>query len=103
MEVRFSNNDDVFDDSERLVDHREPVFVTGNSVRTRNWLWRQTEAGRAATADTKNLLFLIDGFLNDKEDIIKARDELAAFLKTDFGADVLTGFVSSENPSYEIK
>jgi len=102
MEVRFSNDDDVFDEGAHLTGQSEPVYVTGNSVRTRNWLWRQTEAGRSTTSDSKSLLFLIDGFLSDRESIIKARDELELFLKNLFSAETKAGFVCAETPSFEI-
>ena len=99
MEVRFSGDNDIFDESKNP---REPVYVTGNSVRTRNWLWRQTEAGRMTTAGAENILFLIDGFEENAEDIISARNELSLLLTTHFGCEVRVGFVSSKNPSFKI-
>lgn len=102
MEVRFSCDDDIFDDTNHQIGQREPVYITGCSVRTRNWLWRQTEEGRTTTIDVDNILFLVDGFENGKENIIKARDELALLLRTHFGSDVRVGFVSAKNTSYKI-
>jgi len=99
MEVRFSDDNDLFDGSKN---QKEPVYVTGNSVRTRNWLWRQTEAGRTTTHNAENLLFLIDGFEERADDIIRARNELSLLLTTRFGCDVRVGFVSSKNPSFKI-
>ena len=102
MEVRFSNDDDVFDEPGRQPGQSEPVYVTGNSVRTRNWLWRQTEAGRASTADSDNLLFLFDSFEEYEDDVIKARDELAFMLRTHFGCEVRVGYITSKHMSFKI-
>ncbi|GHT80286.1 hypothetical protein FACS1894130_11300 [Spirochaetia bacterium] len=101
LEVRYSNNEDLFDDSMHQTES-EPVYVTGHSVRTRNWLWRQTEAGRNTSIDAENLLFLVDGFEDNKSTIIKARDELAFMLKAHFGCDVRVGFISAKNSAYKI-
>ena len=101
MEVRYSVADDSFDGEHQEV-KSEPVYVTGNSVRTRNWLWRQTNAGRTTTANANNLLFLIDGFEDSIDEVIKARDELAFLLRSSFDCDVRVGLVTSKNESFKI-
>jgi len=102
MEVRFSNDDDVFDNAQHNPGHSEPVYVTGNSVRTRNWMWRQTEAGRVTTPGAGNMLFLFDSFEDKTDEIIEARDELALLLRTFFGCTTRVGFISQKNRSFKI-
>jgi len=61
----------------------EPVYASSNSIRTRRWIWRQMEAGRVSENATR-LLFPIDGFSENKEQIIKACEELAKLLEDNF-------------------
>ncbi len=61
----------------------EPVYASSNSIRTRRWIWRQMEAGRVSENATR-LLFPIDGFSENKEQIIKACEELAMLLEDNF-------------------
>ncbi len=61
----------------------EPVYASSNSIRTRRWIWRQMEAGRVSENATR-LLFPIDGFSENKEQILKACEELAMLLEDNF-------------------
>lgn len=61
----------------------EPVYASSNSISTRRWIWRQMEAGRVSENATR-LLFPIDGFSENKEQIIKACEELAMLLEDNF-------------------
>lgn len=69
LEVRFAKEGDLFlpfgaTDYES-VDVGELVFVSGNKVQTRKWIWRQSELGKT-TIDSKNLFFQLVGFDDDK-------------------------------------
>lgn len=69
LEVRFAREGDLFlpfgaTDYES-VDVGELVFVSGNKVQTRKWIWRQSELGKT-TIDSKNLFFQLVGFDDDK-------------------------------------
>lgn len=101
MQVRYSKGDDRFDDASP-AGKPEPVYVTGNSVRTRNWLWRQTKAGRETTLPAKNMLIVIDGFEQNKHEMLAARDELAHLLKNHFGGKLRLGLVSSKNSFFKL-
>ena len=53
----------------------ELVYVSGHTVKTRRWLWRQSDDG------------------------IQARDELAQTLQSVFGCSIKTAFIDRQNPS----
>lgn len=85
-------------DGDKLVEG-EPVYATGTSVRTRRWLWRQTESGRIDEKST-NFIFLIDGFNSNKEVIDAACNELVTLLKEIFNIDSEVGKISSEETEF---
>lgn len=69
LEVRFAKEGDLFlpfgaTDYES-VDLGELVFVSGNKVQTRKWIWRQSELGKT-TIDSTDLFFQLVGFDDDK-------------------------------------
>ena len=108
LEVRAATAEDKFrpfgaaEDEFDNPDEGEIIYVSGNSVRTRRWTWRQSEAGKI-TENVKNIFFPIDGFGQiNKEAVIAARDELAAKIEEFFGVKTITGFVDSENRSFDI-
>lgn len=98
--VRVATDKDVFipfgETEPENVDEGEVVYATKNQIRTRRWIWRQGEAGKI-TSDTKNLLFIIDGFMENKEEVLKAREELSHFLEKVFGCKTKCGFIDKEN------
>lgn len=77
----------------------EPVYVSGNSVRTRRWMWRQMSAGKVSESSV-NLLFPIDGFTKNKDTIDKACEELTALLRELFGIEPEVGRVDRENNEF---
>ena len=78
------------------------MTFSGNQVKTRRWMWRQSDDGKL-TESTKNVFFPIDGFASvNKEDVIAARDELAAFLHDVLGLKTEKGFVDKESRSVKI-
>ena len=75
----------------------ELVYVSGHQVKTRRFIWRQSDDGKITNLTTEYLIPL-DGFIGtNDDDVIKARDEFASLLTEWFGASVSTGFVSKEN------
>lgn len=99
LSVRLTNAEDCNNPDNQYADDKliegEPAYVSGNSVRTRRWLWRQTPVGRV-TKDSKNFIFLIDGFESNKERIESAVNELSHLIETLFGGKSETGFVSKD-------
>lgn len=91
-------NKDNHINGDRLVEG-EPVYISGNSVRTRRWLWRQMAAGRV-TETSQNFIFPIDGFTCNKEIIEAACNELAESINTVFGIVAEIGFINSENTEF---
>ena len=66
----------------------ELVYAVENGVRTRRWIWRQSESGKV-TERTVRLFVPIDGFSSvNREAVTAARDELAGMLSEWFGARV---------------
>lgn len=80
----------------------EIVYADDIEVRTRRWVWRQGEKAKILP-DSNRIFFPIDGFADlNKNDIIAARDELAAILRST-GAQVESFFVDTANPAAEWK
>ena len=105
MEIRFSTAADHFQPMGETETENMPegelVYVSGNTGKTRRWVWRQSEDGKIGP-DTCNMFFPIDGFKGvNEETVIKVRDELARLLKEDFGCEVFTGFVDKDNNGFE--
>lgn len=103
LSVRLTNAEDCNNPDnqfeEDTLKEGEPVYVSGNSVRTRRWLWRQTPVGRV-TKDSKNFIFLIDGFESNKERIENAVNELSHLIETIFDKKCETGFVSKDEAEF---
>lgn len=105
MEIRFSTAADHFQpmgetETENLPEG-ELVYVSANTVKTRRWVWRQSEDGKIGP-ETCNVFFPIDGFKGVNLDaVLAAREELARLLREDFGCQVFTGLVDKDNNSFE--
>ncbi|WP_042276487.1 B3/B4 domain-containing protein [[Clostridium] dakarense] len=106
INVRFSKQGDVFiplgcEEIEKL-DDGELIYSAGDKVRTRRWIWRQSEQGKI-TEESKNIFFPIDGFNNvNNSNVIKARDELASLLEKILGCEIKVGFIDKNNTEFEI-
>ena len=105
LEVRLTAPEDTFlpfgETEMEKPDAGEIVYVSNHTVRTRRWIWRQSEAGKI-TEKTSAIMFPLDGFLHaNKDTVIQARDELAALLPKFFGCEVCTGFIDAENREFE--
>lgn len=99
--VRLSSEEDCRQEENHLDGDRlkpgEPVYVSGNSVRTRRWIWRQLPAGRVGE-EAENFLFPIDGFYDNKETVEAACAELAFLIHEIFSVKAEYGIVSKDNP-----
>ncbi len=106
ISVRYSRAQDTFipfgSPEHEPVDENEIVYASGNSVRTRKWIWRQSEEGKI-TEETKTIFFPIDGFTDvNKEAMLSAQRELADLLKQEFDCTVKLGWVDAEHRICEI-
>ncbi len=104
--VRFSNEGDKFipfgQEEVEILEQGELIYSVGDKVKTRRWIWRQSEEGKI-TEESKNIFFPIDGFKDKNYDnVISARDELAALLKKLFNCEVKVGFIDKDNRKIEI-
>lgn len=82
-------------------DEKELLYVSGNTVKTRRWTWRQSEDGKISE-DTRNVVIVIDGFCGVNDDNVReAMDELCGLFKEMFGMSTITGMVDSENNVFE--
>ena len=107
IEIRFSTPEDHFlpmgEAETETMPAGELVYVSGHTVKTRRWIWRQSEDGKI-TGDTSHVFFPIDGFRNvNGADVLTARDALARLLEQDFGCQVVTGYVDSGNNVFDFE
>lgn len=107
LEVRFAEEGDTFlpiGETEReSPDSGELVYVSGRTVKTRRWIWRQSDDGKI-DGTSVDVVFPIDGFLDRNcENVIKARDELASLLKEFFGCEVSAGNVTRDNQTFSLE
>ena len=106
IEVRLSKNGDSFiplgTEETEILEDGELIYSAGDHVRTRRWIWRQSEQGKI-TDESKNVFFPIDGFTDKNYDsVVSARDELASLLKEVFSCDIEVGFIDKNNTEFEI-
>ena len=99
--IRYSVNGDIFlpfgETNTEEVDNNELVYVTSNDVRTRRWIWRQSEHGKIIE-NSSNIIFPIDAFIGINDDkAIKARDELSELLSKFFNCEIKTGLIDAKN------
>lgn len=101
--VRFSDENDCMNEENSIGSDTlkigEPVYACGDSVRTRRWLWRQMPAGRV-DENSKNFIFPIDGFTDNKDVIDQAVEELSGLIKRFFGVDCESGVINKETPEF---
>ena len=105
LEIRFVTPTDVFEDSEGLpgseFDPQELVYASGSSIRTRRWIWRQMPAGKLAE-NVKKVVFPIDGFTDNLETILAARDALASNLTRFFNCNIRIGLIEKDTTACNI-
>ena len=104
--VRFSRQGDQFtpfgETAAEILETGELIYSAGEKVKTRRWIWRQSEEGKV-TENSRNIFFPIDGFADQNLNrVIAARDELATLLAQIFGCDVTVGWLDKTAPEMEI-
>ena len=105
--VRFSTPEDHFQPMGETevgsMPEGELCYVSGHTVKTRRWLWRQSEDGKIGP-ETSHVFFPIDGFATvNAPAVLSAWEELARIVSVDLGLEVKLGLVSVECPSMIIE
>lgn len=77
----------------------EIIYVSGNDVKTRRWTWRQGSSSRV-DENIKNVFIPLDGFIENKEEILKLEKEFTHLL-TSIGVECQIGFIDKDNTEYE--
>ncbi len=103
LEVRFSRSGDIFipfgETEPEILEEEELVYTSGNKIRTRKWIWRQSDQGKVS-AESKNIFFPIDGFAGyNREAVVAARDGLAADLERIMSAGITKFYLDKNNRS----
>lgn len=107
LEVRFAGPEDSFlpfgETGAERPDGGELVYVSGHTVKTRRWIWRQSEDGKI-TADSRDIVFPIDGFKDSNgEAVATAARELARLLEQFFGCGVRFGYVNRDSLTFSLE
>ncbi len=77
----------------------EMVFTSGNTIQTRQWLWRQSELGKM-TMDSSDVFFQLVGF---DEKLDQAMDEVEKLVKERFGGETQRFMVTPGNRVIEFE
>ncbi|WP_297203423.1 phenylalanine--tRNA ligase beta subunit-related protein [uncultured Brachyspira sp.] len=99
--IRYSTDNDIFlpfgeTDTENM-ESNELVYASSNDIRTRRWIWRQSEHGKIIES-SKNIIFPIDAFVGINDDkAINAREELSNLLSKFFNCEIITGMIDAKN------
>ena len=105
MELRFTTTGDTFnplgEDVIETLENNEVAYVSNHIVKTRRWLWRQSNDGKT-TEQTTNVFFPIDGFIEFKDELLQARDELSNYLQK-LGAKTKNFYIDKDNNEINIK
>ncbi len=104
--VRFSKGGDTFiplgNDEVEDVEAGELVYSDSETIRTRRWIWRQSDRG-SITENSKNIFFPIDGFESkNKKKVVNAMNELEELLVKYFKCETKTFFVDKDNREIDI-
>lgn len=104
FQLRFSLPEDRFlpmgEEAAEVPETGELVYVSGHTVKTRRWMWRQSEDGKI-TEQSANIFFPVDGFtgINEKE-VLLLTERLAEFLQENCSCQTIRGFVEKQRPSF---
>jgi DNA/RNA-binding domain of Phe-tRNA-synthetase-like protein len=104
--VRFATEGDTFiplgETEQEAVEPGELVYADDKRIRTRKWIWRQSDRGKV-TADSRNIFFPIDGFMGENcNRMLEARNRLAVLLEKHFGCRVERHVVNIQNNEVEL-
>lgn len=104
--VRFSVEGDTFvplgETKQEAVEPGELVYADDKRIRTRKWIWRQSDRGKV-TADSRNVFFPIDGFMGENcSRMLEARNRLAVLLEKHFRCRVERYAVNKETNEIEL-
>lgn len=103
--IRPSGEQDSFipfgQSEEEKADIGELVYISDHKIRTRRWIWRQSEIGKV-TASTRNIFVPVDGFANyNAAAVQQAVDEAALLLQHYFNCSVYSGLVDRDHPIFD--
>jgi DNA/RNA-binding domain of Phe-tRNA-synthetase-like protein len=98
--VRFAVEGDTFislgSTEIEQVDTGELIYTDSKRVRTRRWIWRQSDRGKI-TEESKNIFFPIDGFeLKNKDKVLEAATLLADLLGKYYNCTTKNYFVNKD-------
>lgn len=76
----------------------EIIYVSGNDVKTRRWTWRQGENSKVDET-IKNAFIPLDGFTENKENILKLQEGFSNIL-TNMGVECTLGFIDKDHNTF---
>lgn len=101
--IRKATTDDVFvpfnSTEVEHADEGEIVYASGNDIKTRRWTWRQGENSKV-TENAKDFFIPIDGFVSNKEEVLKLQSNLVSVLHDELSLNVETGVVDKYHKEF---
>jgi len=104
--VRYSREGEAFipfgAGAPEAVPGGELVYADGRDIRTRRWIWRQSDRGKV-TAESSSIFFPLDGFTDCNLEAVKAAgEELASRIEKYFGVKPAQYHLDIDHPETEI-
>ena len=105
IEIRLTRNGDAFTKMNKIeaesVEEGIPAYCSGHRVLTKNWIWRQGETSKIRKM-TQDVLIPIDALSSVSEpQLLEIVKQLKTNIGEFFGGEIITGILSSSNPSVE--
>ena len=76
----------------------EIIYASNTEVKTRRWTWRQGENSKVDET-IKNAFIPLDGFTENKENILKLQEEFSNIL-TNMGVECTLGFIDKDHNTF---
>ena len=104
--VRFSRDTDRFvplgEDAEEVLQAGELIYADACRVRTRRWIWRQSQIG-CVTPESRTIFFPIDGFSTcNRQAVENAAAELETLLREGWNCRTHRFTVDAKHPCAEL-
>lgn len=103
LSVRFASGSERFmpfgHQEEESVEAGELIFVSGEQVQTRKWIWRQSELGKTSIKSSRIIFQLVGNSQPSNLVLLKALESIQKLVLHRFQGECTTFIIEPTNPS----